>query len=201
MTPVEYAKVKDVFARAILTPDEDRVAFVKQQCGDDTQVATEVFSLLRHHAENTIIATDGVESATTVFVNDSLYPGQNSAKSLGDSVVIDPPNEADPYLVLNDIWNDNRQILRRRLIIIACVLTALIAISSLRLFTYDYLPWGYGVRAIAIATCGLTAWVLHRNPDLSLKRIRIAECLIMASVGLLVIVIDVRPIAGRGGRQ
>jgi serine/threonine-protein kinase len=193
VTPVEYSKVKDVFAEAIQTPYEDRVEFVKQQCGDDTRIATEVFSLLRHHADATIIAAGGDTSVSATPINQgSSHTGGAAESRSNKTVEIDVPNQADSYLVLKDVWNDNRQILRRRLIVIASVLATLIAVSSLRLFTNQNAEWADGTRFTAIATCVLSAWVLRRNPQLTLTQIRMAEWLVMATVGFFVVDVYVR---------
>ena len=193
MTPTEYSKVKDVFAQAVQTPNEDRTEFVKQQCGDDTRIATEVLSLLKHHADATILATDGDTSVSVVPVTPGRSTTGEAAESRSNTkVVVDVPNQVDSYLVLKDVWNDNRQILRRRLIVIASVLATLIAASSLRLFTNQYAEWADGTRFIAIATCALSAWILRRNPQLTLTQIRIAEWLVMATVGFFVVDVYVR---------
>jgi tRNA A-37 threonylcarbamoyl transferase component Bud32 len=193
VTPIEYSKVKDVFAQAIQTPDEDRVEFVKQRCGDDRHLADEVFSLLKHHADETIMATGDGGLATVASVDqDGLHAGAAADSAQGKTVVVDVTNPADAYLVLSDVWNDNRQILRRRLIIIASLLATLIAVSSLRLFTNQNAEWADGARFTAIATCLLSAWVLRRNPQLTLTQIRIAEWLVMATVGFFVVDVYVR---------
>jgi tRNA A-37 threonylcarbamoyl transferase component Bud32 len=169
----EYAKVKKVFARAVQVPDDARVAFVKQQCSDNEQVEREVLSLLQHHRQDTVLDTP---------------PRTDPSRTL----VVNSPSQIDPYLILSDVWEDNRQILRHRLCIIACVMAVLIILSMVRLFTYHSAEWGYGVRVAALAISLGCASVLHRRRDLTLSQIRIAELLVMGNAGLLAIVIDVR---------
>ena len=55
MTPVDYQQVKEIFARAVQAPSDQRESLVRQQCGDDQQVLQEVLSLLRHHLADTIL--------------------------------------------------------------------------------------------------------------------------------------------------
>ena len=171
MTPAEYAKVKEVFSAAIELPEHDRDAYVQQQCVGQDEAIHEVLSLLRHHRDDTLL--------------DQQVTAQ--------SIVVAPPSKVvDPYLVLSDVWEDSRQILRRRLVIIASVMAALTALSTLRLLTYHYAEWGYGVRVLAITVSTMCAVILHRKRDLTLAQIRIAEFVVMANTGLLIIVIDVR---------
>jgi serine/threonine-protein kinase len=181
VTPNEYAQVKDVFAQAIVLPEVKRADFARQNC-DDQLVLREVLSLLAHHHDGTIIDPQ------------KIVP--NSQPS-----VVDPPRRVDPYLVLRDVWEDNRQILRRRLIIIAVVMSVLITFSLVRLLTYHYAVVGYGVRITALAISLGCAWVLHRKRDLTLSQIRIAEYVVMANIGLLAIVIFVRLMLATALRQ
>ncbi len=181
MTPDEYAQVKDVFGQAIVLPDAKRADFVRQHCNDQL-VLREVLSLLAHHHDETIIAPQ-----TTVPDSQPL--------------VVDPPRQVDPYLVLRDVWEDNRQILRRRLIIIAVVMSVLITFSLFRLLTYHYAVVGYGVRITALAISLGCAWILNRKRDLTLSQIRIAEYVVMANVGILAIVIFVRLMLATALRQ
>ncbi len=181
MNAVKYARVKEVFSQAIERTDEERAAFVRQQCGGDDQILREVLSLLEHHRSGTVLEVP------------RQLPSRPS--------IVSHPEPVDPYLVINEVWEDNRQILRRRLTIIACVMAILIAISLVRLFTYHYAAWGYGVRITALAISVGCAWVLDRKRDLTLSQIRIAELLVMANAGLLAIVITVRLMLDAANRQ
>ena len=174
MTPTEYAQIKDIFAKAIALPVNEREAFVRRQCADNPLAYREVSSLLSHHRDETVLEKSHAEP------------------TIEKGIVVAPPSEVDPFLVLKDVWEDNRQVLRRRLLIIACVMTVVIAISLLELFTYHSREWGYGARIVALTISMLCAWVLHRKHDLSLTQIRIAEAVVMTNAGLLAIVIDVR---------
>ena len=172
MTPANYAKVKEVFAAAIELPEEQRTEFVKQQGAGEDDTVREVLSLLRHHSDDTLLDDRVDKSQQTIAAS--------------------PSQIVDPFLVLREVWEDSRHVLRRRLIVISSVLAALIAISTVRLLTYHYAEWGYGARVLGFIFCALAAVILHYRRDLTIVQIRMAEFLVMGTVGLLVIVIDVR---------
>ncbi|MGI9471014.1 MAG: serine/threonine-protein kinase [Rubripirellula sp.] len=174
MTPSEYARVKEIFAKAIALPANQRDAYVHAECADDELALREVESLLEHHREETVLEES------------------DSEPTIEKGIVVTPPSEADPYLVQKDVWEDNRQVLRRRLLIIACSMAFLIAISLIELFTDHYREWGYGVRILALVVSLICASILHLKHNLTLTQIRIAEAVVMTNVGLLAIVIDVR---------
>ena len=115
MTPADYARVKAVFAAAIELPEPQRAEFVERKCASDNDTLGEVLSLLRHHRDDTILDS----------------PPRRD-------IAITPDARVDPYLVLSDVWEDCRQVLRRRLVVIASVLAVLIAVSTLRLVTYHH---------------------------------------------------------------
>lgn len=173
MNAAQYARAKELFAKAILQPEDERERWVKQQCGADERIAGEVLSLLRHHSDETVLEVPTDLSSTK-------------------AILVKPSQEVDPYLVLSDVWKDNRQLLRRRLMVIACVMAVLVGISLVRLFTYQHAAVGYGAR-IASLTINLgCAWLLFRHPNRSLFQLRIAELVVMGNVGLLAVVLYVR---------
>lgn len=173
MTPAEYERVKELFAEAVTLPMREQTDFVGQRSEGNTLVEREVLSLLQHHHKETLLA------ATT-------------ETQIAQTLSVESPGDVDPYLVMSEVWEDNRQILRHRLCIIACVMAILITLSLIRLFTYRYPIWGYGTRVGALAISLSCAWILYRRRDLSLTQIRIAELVVMVNAGLLAIVIDVR---------
>ena len=73
MTPAEYSRVKEVFARAIDMPRRDREAYLKKACGKDTEIYAEVSSLLEHHRDETIISESEPEMAS-IEVTTSAAP-------------------------------------------------------------------------------------------------------------------------------
>ena len=174
MTPSQYARVKELFAEAIALPDQQRDAFLEQACHGERDTLREVQSLLSHHREETVLEQS------------------DSEPTIEKGIVVTPPAAEDPYLVLNDVWEDNRQILRRRLLIIACAMAFLIVVSMIELFTDHSWEWGYGARGLSLIVSLVCAAILYYKHDLSLKQIRVAEAVIMANVGLLAIVIEVR---------
>tara|TARA_R110002073_G_scaffold154287_7_gene309382 strand:+ start:21623 stop:23374 length:1752 start_codon:yes stop_codon:yes gene_type:complete len=173
MTPTQYTRVKEVFSAAIKLPQRDRVAFAQQQCSETPEILTEVLSLLKHHFAGTVLESP-------------------PSRPPPDTIIAEPSSPIDPNLVLKDVWEDNRQILRRRLIAIASVMAVLIATSMVRLFTYHNAVWGYGGRIGTLAVTVGCASILVYKPRLTLLQIRGAEVMVMASVGLLAIVIVVR---------
>ncbi len=190
MTPTDYARVKEIFDQAVDLPDAQRDAFVRLQCGEDTAVADEVISLLRFHRHSTILAKDTVDQALQTSV--AAEGVSNSEAPLAKPIAVDPPVQVDPYLVLGDVWEENRQILRRRLIVVACVMAGFIAYSLIRLLlTDDRGAWDYAARVTGFAITVGCALILHRKPNLSLAEIRIAEAVVIANVCLLLIAIDI----------
>ena len=171
MTPAEYANIKDAFARAILIPVEQREAFLQKECGVGSVAYLEVKSLLRHHQDDSILS-----QADRPVV----------------SIEVTTPSEADSYLVLSDAWEENRDVFRRRLVIIATIFAILSAVSMLRLATTRSPEWGYGIRVFAAAVSLVIAWSLYRSPAIRIRNLRIAEWLVMAIMCLLEVAIYVR---------
>ena len=182
MNAVHDARVKEVFAAAIARPEKERTAWLRQQCTGDEQILQEVLSLLRHHREQTVM---------------EISPGAPIAAT----IVVNPSEQVDSYLVLRDVWEDNRQVLRRRLMIIACVMAVFVAISMLRLFTNDHAAIGYGIRLAAFAVSLGCAWTLYRKSDLSLWQLRVTELIVMGNVGLLAIILYLRVMLAAADRQ
>ncbi len=49
MDAARWSRVEDICGRAIELPEDERAAFVRETCGDDTDLASEVWSLLDSH--------------------------------------------------------------------------------------------------------------------------------------------------------
>ncbi len=179
MTPQEFAKVKEIFANAIRQPEPSREAFVRQASDQDDTIVEEVLSLLSHHTDDTILQT--AQQQPEADHQEPEFVGAQPS-----------PLELDPNLVMKDVWEENRQILRRRLLVITVVMGILVACSLVRLFTYSYLGWGYGGRILVllgIIGCGVA---LYRNHEMSIKGLRAIEFLVLLLIGMLVAVIEVR---------
>ncbi len=183
MNAAQFKRVQVVFADAIKLPEQERIRFIQHRCGDDPTVLQEVRSLLKHHVDATLIE-----------------PQPNFA-TREKSIVVAPNYEVDPYLVLSDVAEDNRQILRRRLMIIATVLLVVILFSFIRLFTYHHAAFGYGVRIGSLLVIWGCLWALRTNRDLRLDQIRIAEALIGGSTGVTAAVIYVRLMLDAAARE
>lgn len=165
----QHQRVKALFAAAVELPPQRRDQFVNEACPTDTvvdrNVADEVRSLLRHHRDDTLLVAGDTTPVQTVVTT-----------GRGD------PN---PDLVLDDVWQANRQLLRRRLILVAGVLTVLIAFSMIRLVTYHHAAVGYAARGLTVAVtagCWIALW---RRPTLSLTQLRWIEATIVVSTGIL----------------
>ncbi|MAI71052.1 MAG: serine/threonine protein kinase [Rhodopirellula sp.] len=178
LTPEEYARVKEIFTQAIAMTPEARDAYIAKAAEDDESMIAQVQSLLEHHIEETVLdASDATDT-----VNDDV----------NDNIVLDAAPESDTFLVQKDVWEDNRQILRRRLMIIATVMTIIITVSTVDWFLLATEDTDYIARLIAFVVSLTAAIILYRNQNLSLLQIRIAELMVMANVGLLAIDLDIR---------
>ena len=174
LTPKEYARVKEIFTQAIAMEPEARDAYIASAAGTEESIISQVQSLLEHHVEETVLdATDADDT-------------------LNDDIVLDAAPESDTFLVQKDVWEDNRQILRRRLMIIATVMTIIITVSTVDWFLSATEETDYIARLIAFVISLTAAIILYRRQNLSLLQIRIAELLVMANVGLLAIDLDIR---------
>ncbi len=192
VSPEERALVKQIFAKSILLPKSERAEFVHQQADQKAAVIQEVLSLLEHHTDLTLLET---------MAESQPQSESSRSESRPDAIFADPSQGVDRNLILKEVWEDNSRILRRRLFAIALVLSVLIAFSMLRLFTSTRTDWGYGSRILALAVTLGSAWLLYRRSDLSLKQIRYIELSVMASVGWLAIVVDVRLMLDAAARQ
>lgn len=174
LTPKEYARVKEIFTQAVAMDPAARDAYILKVAGSDRSILAQVQSLLEHHVEETVL--DATEANETV----------------NEEFVLDAASESDTFLVQKDVWEDNRQILRRRLMIIATVMTTIISASTIDWFLSATEETDYIARLIAFVISLTAAIILYRNQNLSLRQIRIAELLVMANVGLLAIDLDIR---------
>lgn len=154
---------------------EVRDKYIAKASGNDQSIFAQVKSLLEHHIEETVL--DASETHETVTDN---------------NIVLDAAPESDTFLVQKDVWEDNRQILRRRLMIIATVMTIIITVSTVDWFLSATEDTDYIARLIAFVISLTAAIILYRKHNLSLRQIRIAELLVMANVGLLAVDLDIR---------
>lgn len=174
VTPEEYARVKEIFVQAIDLKPESRDSYVIREAGESDSILRQVRSLLEHHVEETVLEETEPE--------DTIH----------EEMVVNSPSESDNFLVQKDVWEDNRQILRRRLLIIAIVITIMITISTVDGFFSNTEETDYIARLIAFVISLGAAGVLHYKHQLSLTQIRVAELVVMANVGLLAVDLDLR---------
>ena len=153
---------------------EVRDKYIAKASGNDQSIFAQVKSLLEHHIEDTVLDASATHETVT------------------DNIVLDAAPESDTFLVQKDVWEDNRQILRRRLMIIARVMTIIITVSTVDWFLSATEDTDYIARLIAFVISLTAAIILYRKHNLSLRQIRIAELLVMANVGLLAVDLDIR---------
>ncbi len=192
MNAAPHAQVKKVFLGAAGLPEEQRESFLQQACQGNASLRRDVDSLLAHHLSQTVLASQPMAGG------DQPSP---LAQGDADRSVIGCNAESlfDTHVVLADLWEENRQILRRRLLIIAVIMGALMSISFVRLFTYNLAVWGYVGRAVCLSVDLAIVAVLSRKRDVSLVHLRWIEVLGMVNVGLLVTIIDVRMMFEQAG--
>jgi serine/threonine-protein kinase len=178
----QYARVKELFAAALVRPEPQRAEWLNQQCSGDELIRLEVLSLLRHHRDDTVL--------------ESL-----PAAPLQPAIVVNSPATDNSLLVLRDIWEHNRQVLRRRLMIIASLMAVFVVISMLRLFTNQQAAFGYGIRLAALIISVVCAGLLYRKSNLTLWQLRVAELVVMGNVGLLAAILYMRVMHAAAERQ
>lgn len=176
MNPLDYAKVKQVFAKAIELNVEEREAFVLRECGGDSVVHQEVLSLLSHHQDGSILESSEED------------PGPVERSS---------SDRPEPFLVSSEMWGENRQILRRRLVIVAVAMAILSLVSILRLLVMpeqDRMAAqesGYAARVFAAVFSLVIAGWLSWTKQLGVRQLRLAELLLVGGICFLEIVVYV----------
>jgi eukaryotic-like serine/threonine-protein kinase len=65
--PSRWVRASEVFHRAIVLPEADRLALIARECGDDTALRVEVESLVHAHDDGTLIGHAPALSAGTRF--------------------------------------------------------------------------------------------------------------------------------------
>ena len=132
----------------------ERDAYIEKEAGSDQSIIDQVQSLLEHHVEETVLD-----------VPDS------SEETLNENVLLNASRDSDTFLVQKDVWEDNRQILRRRLMIIATVITTLITVSTIDGFFSATEETDYIARVIAfIISLVVDLQVQVRAPQLPLSQ-------------------------------
>src|SRR3954470_11628614 len=63
MTAARWQQIKTILANALEQPANDRAAFVKHACGDDTELQREVESFVAQETEHLDKYADGVNAA------------------------------------------------------------------------------------------------------------------------------------------
>jgi tRNA A-37 threonylcarbamoyl transferase component Bud32 len=193
VTPAQYTRVKEVFAASTERPGPERAEFVRQQCADSPELIQDVLSLLGHHLENTILddpqATISELAPVPSGKQDVVVARQASTP---DKIDLEPRDPADTLVVNRQVWEENRQVLRRRLSVIAIVLSLLIAMSMVRLLTYHSAEIGFGSRVAAVVINLGCVWLMYRRRQLTLTQLRLTEVMVMGSAGLLVAITYVR---------
>ncbi len=107
MSAEEHARAKTIFFGAIDISQAARQGFVKEACAGNERLEREVKSLLAHHRNKTLLPKlnpSALRSAQENCDAPAESPLERQAsKKFGDSI-----------LVLSQLWDENRQLLRRR---------------------------------------------------------------------------------------
>lgn len=163
----------------------------------DAVIVREVLSLLRHHRDETLLDSQSKNPAQADQATQVMATG-----AIRQSIhFVNPELPSDSFLVQRQVWEENRQILRRRLTVIAVVMSIFIAISMVRLLTYHYAAVGYGARIAALLVSLFCVAVLQRKPNVSLRGLRIIESIVMVNIGILLSVIYLRMLLDAAARQ
>ncbi|TWU39249.1 serine/threonine-protein kinase [Novipirellula artificiosorum] len=197
LNATQYAKVKQLFADAIQLSVPKRLEFVERHCQGDDAVRQEVLSLLQHHLAETVLEPVAKRS-TTQLSKTQVIKTDESPKP---AIVVAPPTQPDSFLIKSDVWEDNCQVLRRRLLVIAGVMACFIALSMIRLMTYHFASVGYGARIFTLCIILGSGWRLKSNNRLSLRELRTIELLVMASMGVLLVAIYARLLLDAAHRE
>ena len=71
MNPERWARIQEIFTEALRVDDAQRPRFIRDQCGDDPELAREVESLIQHPASMTH-ASMGADARRRANISDGL---------------------------------------------------------------------------------------------------------------------------------
>ncbi len=122
MNADKHARIKTIFFDAIDLLPEQRQAFVDKACGDDDTIAHEVKSLLRNHHDGTVLVKLDSTSNRSSKDSSQVIAGHSRL----EKSIAAPP---EPKLVISELWNENRELLQKRLRIFAMILGLIVGYS------------------------------------------------------------------------
>lgn len=168
-----------------MSPAEQDV-FIKHASAGDQRLEEEVRSLLRHHSNRTLLPQ--IDAGQTRVSDQAEQETQGALQANSREI------EGNTQLVLADLWNENRELLRYRLWIFALVMTLIIAFSIVSRILGPVVqpPWFplfhvicLGVNLVCLGLLG--RW---RSPRLSL--LRVLEVVVTFNAGLLIVAVDLQ---------
>ena len=169
MTDQQHARVKQLFFEAMELPSDQRSAFIREACGEDQQLLEEVQSLLNHHLSETILA---VAETQAVGTNSHVAEVVGSAS-------------------LPELAEETRDLLRSRLQAVLLVLCVGFGMALLRSFVY-FDTVVLGIRAVSLLLLMFFLSLLWSRATLCIFHLRLIELAVLANMGTLGIVIEVR---------
>lgn len=175
-----------MFFRAIDMSPAERDVFIKHACAGDQHLEAEVRSLLEHHSAKTLLPD--VDIGDTVRVNIDAAETQAAVPlDLATS-----PGQTN--LVLSELWNENRELLRRRLFIFAAVMTLIVLFSIVfRLLFFESNPWGFPFfHSLCLAVNVGCVVALSRFCSQRLRTLRILELVVTLNAALLIVAVDIQ---------
>lgn len=165
----QHARVKQLFFEAMERPSEQRSAFLREACGDDQQLLDEVQSLLKHHLSETILTV--------------AEPRDLDANSLVPDLI--------GAAIAPELEQETRDLLRSRLQAILLVLCVGFGVALLRSFVY-FDTVALGIRTVSLLLLLFCLILLWSRASLSIVHLRLIELAVLANMGTLGIVIQVR---------
>jgi serine/threonine-protein kinase len=164
----------------------EREMFLKHACTGDQNLEAEVRSLLLHHSQKTLLPE--------VFSHETRRDEHENSDTQR-SVVSEPLSDGgQTHLVLADLWNENRELLRTRLSAFAWVVAGVIVFSIVsRIFKWAaWPPWFPTFHTICLVVDILCLIGLSQLWYPRLRRLRILELVIVLNTALLIVAIDVQ---------
>ncbi|HAY80780.1 MAG TPA: serine/threonine protein kinase [Planctomycetaceae bacterium] len=176
MSQGKHGLVKALFLQAVALSEEERERFLAAECADNASLRQEVETLLAYHDTETILPPPEEDSGTVLKTLDVDTP-----PALAQSIL-----SSDQSL---DAEDETRNLLRFRLRAVTLVLAVAIAY----LMAADILMGRWvqlGMHSVGAAVMCSCLALLSSHIPLTLRTLRIAELVTLATIGLLAIMID-----------
>ncbi len=183
MNAEEHARAKTIFFGAIDISDEDRQTFVKAACSGNARLEREVKSLLAHHRNRTLLPK--VDSIEQGFAREIRPASTESAAKNAPSAMV-----GDSNLILSQLWDENRELLRRRWQIFTTILGVVLAYAiiarALQTPAVDSIIFSLASFGVVL----ICLYFLRSGQYASLWLLRCLEVVITVNVIVLLVVND-----------